>query len=397
MTTTSAIVKRLGGPLAVFTFALTLFAFVAESQLTQYVQTTLAYRHPYFLFYIVHSSFWIIFPLHLAYLSVTTNYSASTYIKCLNQSIADQAGTTEFPFRWFIIQVSLLTLGITIPALLWFIAVSLASISDVTAIWNSNAFFAYVLSVKILHLSWQWRPMMAVVMATVGVSAVIYGSATAIPDSTVDPQATLTDTTLSEKPSAPLAGDILTLVASVVYGLYQVLYKKYVTLPSDPDSESSSDRLYEPVPDNEQAQESAYLNSTRRVQDLSRRPPFGLHPNFITSVVGLCTLVALWIPIPLLHYYGIEPFKLPENIQTCVAIAGIALTGVAFNAGFMILLGIWGPIVASVGNLLTIVLVFLSDIIFGPGAEIMTFWSVLGSIVIVLAFGILAYDMSIKS
>ena len=57
---------------------------------------------------------------------------------------------------------------------------------------------------------------------------------------------------------------------------------------------------------------------------------------------------------------------------------------------FQILLGVWGPVVTSVGNLLTIVLVFLSDIIFGGAVDTITIWSVLGSSAIVVAFGILA-------
>jgi len=57
------------------------------------------------------------------------------------------------------------------------------------------------------------------------------------------------------------------------------------------------------------------------------------------------------------------------------------------------LLGIWGPIVVSVGNLLTIVLVLLSDITVGQGMEVITRWNLAGSGAIVVAFGILVYDM----
>ena len=48
----------------------------------------------------------------------------------------------------------------------------------------------------------------------------------------------------------------------------------------------------------------------------------------------------------------------------------------------------------SVGNLLTIVLVFVSDILFGGGAETITLWSLIGSAAIVVAFGVLAWDMA---
>ena len=53
----------------------------------------------------------------------------------------------------------------------------------------------------------------------------------------------------------------------------------------------------------------------------------------------------------------------------------------------------WGPVVTSVGNLLTIVLVFLSDAIWGGAVEKVTFWAVLGCSSIVIAFAILAYDL----
>jgi hypothetical protein len=58
-----------------------------------------------------------------------------------------------------------------------------------------------------------------------------------------------------------------------------------------------------------------------------------------------------------------------------------------------VLLGVWGPIVVSVGNLLTIVLVFISDIIFGAGVEAVTLGGVVGCSVIVAAFAVLVYDM----
>ncbi len=48
----------------------------------------------------------------------------------------------------------------------------------------------------------------------------------------------------------------------------------------------------------------------------------------------------------------------------------------------------------SVGSLLTIVLVFLSDMIFGGAVDTLTVWSVLGCSSIVVAFAILAYDMA---
>jgi len=56
-----------------------------------------------------------------------------------------------------------------------------------------------------------------------------------------------------------------------------------------------------------------------------------------------------------------------------------------------ILLGVWGPILTSVGNLLTIVLVLMTDILFSHSG--VTIWGILGSVMIVSAFGVLAFDM----
>jgi hypothetical protein len=46
-----------------------------------------------------------------------------------------------------------------------------------------------------------------------------------------------------------------------------------------------------------------------------------------------------------------------------------------------------------VGNLLTIVLVLVSDVLLGGATDVITVWSLIGAGVIVAAFGVLAYDM----
>lgn len=273
------------------------------------------------------------------------------------------------------------------PALLWFCAVSLAPLSDVTAIWNTNAFFAYVITVKLFKLQWDTKRLFAVLLATVGVMAVIYGGSSAgssdVDESSLD----------LKKYSSPLIGDLLTVVASIGYGLYQVLYKLHATLPED-----DKVPFYHQIPtsnDSLSSQSNLYDHeATDSLKDSAvYPPPFGLHPNLLTSMSGLVTFAVLWLPIPILHYTGAEPFRLPPDIVTGFVIAGIGLSGGCFNAGLITLLGIWGPIVTSIGNLLTIVLIFISDIIFGAGVESITAWNVIGSGAIMAAFGVLAHDV----
>lgn len=165
---------------------------------------------------------------------------------------------------------------------------------------------------------------MAVSLATLGVIAVVYGgTATSTKNSTV-----------VFKPTAPLIGNLLTLFASFGYGLYQVLYKIYAALPSDP--EVVSDGLYQEISGEDDIRDSDPDHDLRSIQEVAvYPPPFGFHPNLLTSVMGFFTFIFLWIPIPFLHYTGAEIFRLPPNFFTVSAISGIALGGVVFNAGFM--------------------------------------------------------------
>ncbi|TFK57105.1 hypothetical protein OE88DRAFT_1650684 [Heliocybe sulcata] len=385
--------------LAVVLFVVILLAFAIQSQLTQYVQTTLGYRQPFFLFYAVHSSLLVMLPLHLLYLVLVTKRSPRYFLAMIRRTLIRQlrapiseAHASPFPTQRLVHLILLFTAGISTPALLWYIAVSLSSISDVTALWNTNAFFAYVFAVKIFHLSWQPTKLIAVTAATVGAAAVVYGGSSSVPDTPEPAPEGSARTAALIRPTAPLLGDLLTLVASITYGLYQVLYKKYIALPTDPEFDPAEDYDRLPASENEDAvavEEALLPSSDHPLSPL----PFGLYANFFTSAIGLCTLALLWIPIPILHYLDLEHFKLPGNIFTVGVIACIAMTGVIFNGGLMILLGIWGPIITSVGNLMTIVLVFISDVIWGGAVQTVTIWSAIGASIIVGAFGVLVYDM----
>ncbi|KAG2159841.1 uncharacterized protein EDB93DRAFT_1112213 [Suillus bovinus] len=388
--------RPLRGKTAVLTFVAVIFAFVGETQLTQYVQTTLGYQHSFFLFYVVHSSFVLSFPLHLGYLLMTTHHSPRALMSGLFSTITAQLTlqdpriihSSRFPVSRFLVVILVMTVIYNAPALLWFIAVVYAPVTDVTAIWNANAFFAYVFSVKLLNLKWSLIRSCAVCLATVGVLTIVYGDST--PSNATAP---LAGRTTVAQNSAPLFGDILTLVASVIYGLYQVLYKKYVALPSDLEPAAEPPQ-YSHVPTSaEQVDDEETVASPSPVagDKVAHSLPFGLHSNFLTACIGVCTLSVLWVPLIVLHYYGIEKFGLPSNMVTFVAIAGICITGVIFNAGFMILLGVWGPIVTSVGSLLTIVLTLISDLMLGTVG--LTAWGLLGAGMIVGAFAVLAYDM----
>jgi drug/metabolite transporter (DMT)-like permease len=206
----------------------------------------------------------------------------------------------------------------------------LSSVTDLTAIWNANAFFAYIFSVKLLGLEWGTLRLFAVSMATLGVVTVVYGGSIG-PSSDPEPfKENLTNA------STPFIGDMLTLVASLGYGLYQVLYTKYIALSYDPRLTSESAHYHQLSTSTDNIVDEEPSACAAVTDSMVYPPPFGLHPNLITTSIGLCTLLVFWIPIPILHYYQIEEFRLPPNAATAIAIAGIATSGVVFSAGYMV-------------------------------------------------------------
>ena len=218
------------------------------------------------------------------------------------------------------------------------------SLTDVTAIWNASAFFAYVFTVKMFQLPWERKPMFAVLLAMVGVMAVIYGGTSIQEDESEQPEAFGTPSTAT----APLLGDLLMLIGSVEFGLYQVLYKKYLTLPSGLEQEEPAQSSYAPIPrtsfdsisDGNPPTDYPASGDSQPISDMTVHPlPFGLHPNLLTSLAGILTLLFLWIPLPVLHYVGgAEPFHWPMDWYVVLVISGIALSGVISIGGSMVIL-----------------------------------------------------------
>jgi drug/metabolite transporter (DMT)-like permease len=192
-------------------------------------------------------------------------------------------------------------------------------VSDVTAIFNTHAFWAYLLSTALIPPQdgtprWQPHKLVAVLLACVGVFATVYGSA-----DVNQPAGVAGATTTS---STALLGNVLTLISAISYALYQVAYKKYAV----PDINRGE---YEPL-----RAEDGELGTRSRDQD--DQLPFGLFANFVTSTVGLTTLGALWIPVAIMHWAGESKFELPADGWTAMCVCAIAVSGLMFNAGFMV-------------------------------------------------------------
>lgn len=278
--------------------------------------------------------------------------------------------------------------------------------TSITACYNTFAFWAYLLAVKMLGEPASHFKLATVLLAILGVLVISLGGA-AVQDSPEQPKTG----------SHPLIGNLLALVGSISFAYYEiwvsgalgavsdrmkrqmeltrfwstVQYKIHVSLHEPPpkdeleegvleallateeeEEENSTTRPASPVPGASPApQRPAHTreSSARSVLSIAATDTSITHPssstvllysNTLTTLIGFSTLVLLWFPIPLLHYTGGESFRLPPP-DALLPIAGIVLTGVAFNGGFMLLISLWGPLVASVGNLCTLLLVAVAD------------------------------------
>jgi drug/metabolite transporter (DMT)-like permease len=174
------------------------------------------------------------------------------------------------PIPYMFRTTALLTSALTIAGASWYVAVNLTTASDLTAIYNCSAFFAYVFSVILLNDKVRLDKVFSVLIAIAGVLVVAYG-----------------DSGWAKKPDASSTrddadtrtlGNIIIGVGSILYGLYEVLYKR------------------------------------------SACPPEGTSPgrsmifaNTVGSMIGTFTLLVLWIPIPILHVLGLEEFRWPTG------------------------------------------------------------------------------------
>lgn len=194
------------------------------------------------------------------------------------------------------------TCALTIAGGSWYVAVDLTTASDLTAIYNCSAFFAYAFSIPLLHEKVRWSKILAVGVAIAGVLVVAYGDTTPAKHGGKSGGGTGGDKTPPEANEASnrALGNLVIGVGSVLYGFYEVLYKK-VACPPDGCS-----------------------------------PGRGMiFANTFGSLIGSFTLLVLWIPIPILHFLGLETFELPRGEQAWMMGISVLANASKFSSDFV--------------------------------------------------------------
>ena len=131
---------------------------IASATQTEAAHTLTAewgYNQPYFTFFVTHSSFSLVFPVHLAILALLKPIPWHVHVSDIRLVLADQLRLSPLA-TWRDImsvygkKIVWLTLLISIPALAWFVAMLYSPALDVSAIYATSAFWAYFFSMWLL-------------------------------------------------------------------------------------------------------------------------------------------------------------------------------------------------------------------------------------------------------
>ncbi len=338
--------------------------------------------------YLTHSSWILLYPFLLLILRFKSPKSRSlpwkTFWRRHTTTLKKIAHSVEFqsihpfspasynPIPYLIRTVALVTCSLTVAGGSWYVAVNLTSPSDLTAIYNCSAFFAYAFSVPLLNEPLRWDKSLAVLLAIAGVLIIAYGDEPVAPPppdsapSSSDPPTIarrggggMEGTSAGDDPANRLFGNLIIGIGSVLYGLYEVLYKRLCCPPSHPGSKDT------------------------KAKDAM------IFAILIGSCIGAFTLTALWLPIPVLHWMGWEVFELPSAEAAKLLIISVG-ANVVFSGSFLVLISLTSPVLSSVAALLTIFLVALTDWLW-TGKPIGSA-ALLGGSIIVVAFGMLSWS-----
>ncbi|PHH62983.1 hypothetical protein CDD81_6408 [Ophiocordyceps australis] len=320
---------------AAFFLAVSLITFTIQTEMSSHIQHDLGWDKAYCMMYFTHGSWIVLWPamlliLRLQHLDVPwpifwrrhtqllRDTAAMIEMQTLNVSGPATQGRAR-PLAYLLRTTAFITSALTVAGVSWYVAVSLTTPSDLTAIYNCSAFFAYVFSVPILREPWRVDKTIAVLIAIVGVLIVAYGDTGGPSSDDADPSKKVPGT------GSRFVGNLVIGIGSVLYGLYEVLYKRYAC------------------------------------------PPEGVSPfrgtifaNTFGSCIGLFTLTVLWIPLPLLHILGIERFELPDAATARLILVAV-LANATFSGCFLVLISLTSPVLSSVAALLTIFIVALAD------------------------------------
>lgn len=360
---------------AAFFLVLSLISFAVQTETAVYIQSKLHWEKAYCMLYFTHGSWSILWPFSLLILRLQKWSTPWDVFWRRHKQILTQTAqmvryqnvhptarqSSENPWPFMARTTAFVTVALTFAGISWYIAINLTTASDLTAIYNCSAFFAYTFSVPLLHEKVRMSKVLAVAVAIVGVLVVAYGGSTHTPKhggksggGAGGPDHDSGDAN-GDHPYR-FIGNVVIGVGSVLYGFYEVLYKKVACPPE----ETSPGRGM-------------------------------IFANAFGSMIGCFTLTVLWIPLPILHYTGIETFELPRGEAAWMMLISVVSNAI-FSGSFLVLISLTSPVLSSVAALLTIFIVAIIDQLLPPPFySPLTGNSMIGGLLIIVAFVVLSW------
>lgn len=341
-------------------FGLSLVSFVTQTELTSVVYAQYAFNEPVLLLYLTHASWWMLWPCQFVAVGIykatkrffnrsktgqptwrgwrraiassikvqhrNVFYSAELTAK---QNVAGYSMAYEDPKRSFKTYAEFvhsqaitrlvracfaLSTVLNIAGATWYVAMGLSTGADVTAIYNCSAFTAYVFGIFMLGDRFSIVKASAVAVAVGGVFVVAYLGGTS---------------TTGTYPNR-LLGNMIILAGAILYGLYEVLYKKMACPPSNE-------------------------VSARRQATFS---------NFVMCLIGIATFVILTPILLVVEISGIHHFAIPTDPKALMCIFLSVFANQVFSVTFLGLMSLTSPVFSSVASLLTILVVGIYEWMF---------------------------------
>lgn len=249
-------------------------------------------------------------------------------------------------FKYLFVKVGIISLVLNIAGVTWYGAMALTYASDVTAIYNCSAFTAYAFAIPLLNEKFSWLKASSVVIAVSGVFIVAYSGSSGSDSSKQYPYR--------------FWGNLIISIGAIMYGYYEVLYKKYACVP-------------------------AHLSS---VVTPRRQSTFA---NFVMGLLGVFTVFVLLVGMLLAEVLHLHHFNLfnhgKATSKIWLFISGSIVSNLLFSASFLSLMALTSPVLSSVSSLLTIFLIGVVEwVLFGNA---LGFKQLLGDALVIIGFVIL--------
>lgn len=302
-----------------------IFGLSTQTESVTYYQDVLGWDKPWCSLYITHSCLcipWILHTLYLRFANRDVPYRK--WVDDYNNNLRGTIGHVDAyaatgpgfslqrsggPMHFLLSAMTILTLILTVNGGAWFLAVSLTTPGDVTAIYNCAIFFAAVFSVPLLKQKLSWTAIFAVALSITGTFVIAYG------DTAADHSPNSDAEEASPVGTSRFVGNIVALVGAMAFGLYEVLFKKW----------------------------------TAASKSVGQQEQFTL-TMAASALTGIYTLCSGWLVLAVLHFTGVEPFVLPSREVALYVLLSVFAGSCALNA--LLLLVTWtNPVFGSVTSL----------------------------------------------